>query len=89
MSQIPIPNPTKQLLYAVAPITGATNFIILSVINITMAFEDNTPVKIINGKLQVKENLLQENRIYSAIHKDQEFFVRRNKGITEIFQMVD
>jgi len=52
-------------------------------------FEVSAPVKIMNGKLHVNENMLEKDRIYSVTHNKQEYFIRRQKDATEIFQLND
>jgi len=52
-------------------------------------FKVTTPVEIVNGKLHVNENMLEKDKMYSVTHNKHEYFIRRHKGATEIFQLKD
>ena len=51
--------------------------------------EVTKPITIKKGKLQVNEKMLERNQIYSVTYNNQEYFIRRQKNATEIFQLVD
>ena len=77
-------------------ISSKGSIVIDSVVDITIMsqislkpFEVPAPVKIIDGKLHVNENVLEKDRIYSVMHNKQEYFIRRQKDATEIFQLND
>lgn len=69
-------------------IESVADVVIISQVHLKQ-FEVPTPVKIMNGKLHVNENMLEKDRIYSVTHNKHEYFIRRHKGATEIFQLTD
>jgi len=87
MSQILIPitpsENAKTIVNTVADIV-TTLQVFLNVIE-----EVTKPVTIKKGKLQVNEKMLERNQIYSVTYNNQEYFIRRQKNATEIFQLVD
>ena len=84
-----IPDSTHTQIDAISFVVGAVGAIVTSEVFIKKVFELNKPVMIINGKLRVNEKLLADNIIYSIMHKNQEYFVRKHKGATEVFQIVE
>ena len=69
-------------------IDSVANIVTVSQVDLKQ-FEVPTPVKIMDGKLHVNENMLEKDRIYSVTHNKHEYFIRRHKGATEIFQLTD
>lgn len=82
--------PTAQVLIVDAnlTVTAITGFMASGIVDLK-EFDETAPVKIVNDKLQVNEKMLEEDKIYPVNHNGQEFFVRKHKGITEIFQLSD
>jgi hypothetical protein len=82
-----IPDSTHTQIDAISLVAGAVGAIVTSEVFIRKVFDLNKPVMIVNNKLRVNEKLLADNMVYSIMHKNQEYFVRKHKGATEIFQI--
>lgn len=90
MSQIAIPEPTDYSTMTIDTfyLTGAVLTTIGATLQLgTELFSASEPVTIVDGKLKVNENLLEENKTYPISFGGKEYFVRRHEGTTEIFQI--
>lgn len=48
---------------------------------------DEKPVSIMNGKIEVTEDLIEEGKIYPIFYKNENFYVRRKGKAIELFQI--
>jgi len=51
--------------------------------------EIHSPVKVEGDSLRIDEDRLVENRSYPIFYKGKEYFIRRKKDKTQIFQLKD
>ena len=51
--------------------------------------EVNRAVMISDNKLCVNENMMEEGRIYPVTYDGEEYYVKKENGVTEVFQLVE
>ena len=51
--------------------------------------EVNRAVIISDNKLCVNENMMEEGRIYPVTREGEEYYVKKENGVTEVFQLVE
>lgn len=50
-------------------------------------FKEDKPVSIMDGKIEVAEDLIEEGKIYPIFYKNENFYVRRKGKAIELFQI--
>ena len=53
------------------------------------SFTTVQPVTIVDDAIEVNEDQLQENQIYTIFYHGKRFYIQKDKGITEIFELAD
>jgi len=53
----------------------------------TIILRELEPIQIVEGKLRINENALQEDKIYSIDNKGQVYYIQKSGNTTEVFQL--
>jgi len=58
-----------------------------SLLTLQRNFMEEKPVQIIDNMIEITENLIKENQIFSIQYKGETFYVRNKNNAIEIFQI--
>lgn len=51
--------------------------------------KEEKPVEVFNDAIEINEDLVKENNVYPLMYNGNQYYLRKNNGVVEIFQIED